>query len=190
MTNALHAASRRSFALVLTGVLCLTSLGAHADQTADSQAIRHVLMKTFDRPDARLRVDPVVIHKSHAVADWQQGDRGGRALMRRSDDGKAWEINLCSGDGLRQAAVLEQAGMPPADAKALASALARAESRLDKATLARLASFEGTVRMGPHGEHPPVAGHGADAHRGHDAHAGHGAPHAHGHSSAASNAAK
>ncbi|MGY0194788.1 copper uptake system-associated protein [Leptothrix sp. BB-4] len=182
MTHAFHAATRRSFALVLTGILCLGSMAAHADPSRDIHAIRHVLMKTFDRPDARLRVDPVVIHQNHAVADWQQGERGGRALMRRTDDGKTWEINLCSGDGLRQAAMLEQAGMAPADAKALAGALARAEARLDKATLARLASFEGTVRMGPHGEHPPVAGH--------DAHAGHGDPHAHGHHPAASNAAK
>ncbi|RZS56618.1 copper uptake system-associated protein [Sphaerotilus mobilis] len=175
MTRAFCSATRRRFALTLTlsAALGMGSLAAHAAPADDQQAIRHVLMKTFDRPEARLQVDPIVIHKDHAIADWQQGDRGGRALMRRSDDGRQWEINLCAGDGLKHVHMLEQTGMAAADARALSGALARAESRLDKATLARLASFEGIVRMGPNGEHPPVAGHGAAAHGGHDAHGSH-----------------
>ena len=39
------------------------------------------------------------------------------------DDGKGWEINLCSGDGLRSSRMLQDTGMSPADAQALAAAL-------------------------------------------------------------------
>lgn len=156
------------------GVVLLAPLAVQAAEADDVGAIRQVLMRTFDRPEARLRVDPVVVHKQHAVAAWQQDDRGGRALMRRTDDGKAWEITLCAGDGLRQADTLAATGMSAADASALAQAVVKAESTLDAKTRARLASFQGMVRMGPNGEHPPMADHGS--HGGHGQHGAHDMP--------------
>lgn len=188
-----RALSATALSFAAFGALTFTNSVVHAAPRNDDAAIRHVLMHTFDRPEARLKVDPVVVRRDWAIADWQQGDRGGRALMRRSDDGKGWEINLCSGDGLKSARMLQDTGMSPADAQALAAALAKAEAKLDAKTLARLASFEGTVRMGPNGEHPPVAGHGANAHGDHANHGHHGAqashdPHAAHHG--ASNASK
>jgi hypothetical protein len=38
----------------------------------------------FDKPNETLSVGPVVVSGNHAVADWAQGDMGGRALLRRS----------------------------------------------------------------------------------------------------------
>ncbi|MEY4751226.1 MAG: hypothetical protein RIQ60_3440 [Pseudomonadota bacterium] len=121
----------------------------------DVPAIRHVLMAMFDKPEARLKVDPVIVEGRHAVADWSQGERGGRALMRR--DAGQWQIVLCAGDGLKQAAMLRDAGLDSAAAERLATRLAAAEARLDQAQLARLASFEGVVTMGADGHHPPPA---------------------------------
>ena len=36
---------------------------------------------TFDRPDAKLTVAPVVVAGGHAVAGWTQGDMGGPQLL-------------------------------------------------------------------------------------------------------------
>ncbi|MEY2689537.1 MAG: hypothetical protein RL375_3736 [Pseudomonadota bacterium] len=120
----------------------------------DLPAIRHVLMATFDKPEARLSVDPVVVVGTHAVAGWSQGERGGRALMRRGADG--WQIVLCAGDGLKQASVLRDAGIDGPSADRLARELASAESRLSADQRARFASFEGVVKMDAHGNHPPA----------------------------------
>lgn len=120
----------------------------------DLPAIRHVLMATFDKPEARLSVDPIVVVGTHAVADWSQGDRGGRALMRRGADG--WQIVLCAGDGLKQASVLRDAGIDAPSADRLTRELVSAESRLSADQRARFGSFEGMVRMDAHGNHPPV----------------------------------
>jgi hypothetical protein len=131
----------------------------------DPDAIRHALMATFDRPQARLRVDPIVIQGDSAVAGWIQGERGGRALLKRKTDGQGWEITMCAGDGLKDAAFLRESGLTDADAKSLAASLASAESTLGAAELARFSSFDGIVRMGPNGEHPPahsVGGHHPD----------------------------
>jgi hypothetical protein len=138
---------------------------------SDLDAIHAVLMKTWDQPQARLRVEPVVIRGDVAIAGWQQGERGGRALLRKPSGAQGWIVAICAGDGLKDVALLRDVGVPAADADALVQALAQAEARLDPTALTRFASFDGLVRMDEHGNHPP--GHGANAHDGHgSAHGG------------------
>lgn len=132
----------------------------------DTQAIRHVMMKTWDKPEARLKVEPIVLRGAHAVAGWTQGERGGRALMARNGDG-SWRVVLCAGDGIRHAPALQDAGLSAADAQALARDLAAAEAKLPAAQRARFATFDGIVRMDAHGQHPPA---GDTAHGQHKAH--------------------
>lgn len=122
----------------------------------DADAIRHLLSSTFDRPDSRLVVDPVVLSGDHAIAGWSQGDLGGRALLRRKD--ASWSLILCSGDGIRSSTALLHAGVPAQNAEELARKLAEAESRLPQSRLALFAKFEGTMMMNPDGSHP--TGHG------------------------------
>ncbi|MFM2066370.1 MAG: hypothetical protein RLZZ584_1279 [Pseudomonadota bacterium] len=117
-------------------------------------AIRDVLMAQFDRPEARLKVDPVVVEGSHAVADWIQGERGGRALLHRHGD--AWTIVLCAGDGLKDPEVLRDAGLEARAAARLSRQLAAAERHLNPEQRARLASFEGIVRMDAQGQQAPA----------------------------------
>ena len=81
-------------------------------------------------------------------------------------DGK-WSIHLCSGDGLKDAAVLHQAGIPEDVAKDIAARVAEAESKLDPAILKQFASFEGTIVIDEAG------GHGHGAHGAHGAHGQH-----------------
>jgi hypothetical protein len=107
--------------------------------------VRAVLMAAFDKPEARLVVDPVVIAGAHAIADWTQGAQGGRALLRQG--AKGWALVLCAGDGIKDPKALQLAGLPAGEAAELAQRLAAAERPLPAERLALLSSFEGIVRM-------------------------------------------
>jgi hypothetical protein len=147
--------------------------GAWAKPAADEATIRALLMKAFDKPDARLTVAPVVVRGRYALAGWTQGVRGGRALLVRPDGG-AWDISVCGGDNLLATDTLTLTGLPAAEAQALAQAMRQAEAGLPAATRARFASFDGLVRMAS-GQHPP--GHGHPAASAASPHAHHGAKH-------------
>ena len=137
--------------------VCVSLGAAAADVSPDLASIRRVLMTTFDKPEARLSVDPVVVVGAHAVVGWTQGERGGRALLSRHST--EWRITLCAGDGLKQAKTLREAGISPSDADALAKGLAIAEGKLPAAQRAKFSTFDGVVRMDANGQHPPAHKH-------------------------------
>lgn len=155
--------SRRGFVAASASSLLLLSAYAPPASAQAAQAaheIVHLLKATFDRAEAPLSVEPVVIVGDHAVAGWSQEGRGGRALMRKVKD--KWTIHLCSGDSLRHAAVLKDTGVPEAQAAELAKTLATEEAKLPKDKVALFGTFQGTVMIGPDGHHPPTE-HGAHA---------------------------
>lgn len=115
--------------------------------------MRTTLAKMFDRPDAPLTVQPVVVEGHHAVAGWSQGALGGRALLHEKDG--IWQIVLCAGPGVRDAAFLRDAGLPEATARALSARLATAEAALGGDRMRLLDSFVGVTRM--HGDHTAPA---------------------------------
>lgn len=121
----------------------------------DELAIRKVLMTTFDKPEARLSVEPVVSAGDHAVAGWVQGERGGRALMLRRAG--QWQVQACGGEALLRVKNLQNAGVPAAEAKRIASALATAEAALSPAVRSSLNSFGATESMSANGQHPAHA---------------------------------
>ena len=143
--------------------------GGHSDAApamgTDTQQVVAVMKKTWDQPGSPLAVEPVVVRGDTAIAGWIQGETGGRALLRKRHG--SWQVALCSGDGLTKPEFLQQAGLKPADAQALAKDVAAAEARLPAKQLAMLSLFEGTVKMDEHGNHPP--GHHASG-TGHDGH--------------------
>jgi hypothetical protein len=113
-------------------------------------AIRAIMLETWDKPDARLMVDPVVVLEGFALASWTQGKRGGRALLRK-EAGK-WKVVLCSGEPLRHAVTLAATGLPAGAAGQLAHLLNQAESKLPADHVALFSTFEGVVHMdGQHG---------------------------------------
>lgn len=141
--------------LIMAG-LCA---GAGAAFASDTDAIRAAMMKTWDRPDSRLVVDPVVVSPEYAIAGWSQGEMGGRALLRKKAG--AWEVTMCGGDDLKKPDLLVKAGMTPATAQKLAADLARSEAALPRERLALLSKFEGLVTV------DPAAGHQASGHSPH-----------------------
>ena len=142
-------------------------LGARVDggHHRDSQAVTTTLMATFDRPDARLKVEPVIVDGDVAIAGWAQDGRGGRALLRRVSG--HWKIILCAGEALKQKNGMIAAGIEPIQAGRMAATVLAAESMLAPATVALLDSFEGTMMMGADGTHPPTHGHGSTPSHGH-----------------------
>ncbi len=130
---------------------------------SDETAIADLMKSMFDKPDAPLTVEPVVVVGDNAVAGWAQGDTGGRALLKRGHHG--WRIVLCSGDALKETASLVEIGLPDHDATAISARLAEAEAALDPALVARFSLFDGIVMMDEEGGHP--TGHGESGH-GHD----------------------
>jgi hypothetical protein len=105
--------------------------------------IRDATHEHFGSPLAPIEVGPVVVSGNHAIADWTQGDYGGRALFERGDYG--WMLLLCSGDSIRRAENLKRAGVPDFNAGFIADQLAKAEAALPPERLARMKRFVGTA---------------------------------------------
>lgn len=133
-------------ALVLICCMGLSTTQA-ADITNAEGVIQTLISKTYDTPEARVETQPVVVGATYAVADWVQGDRGGRALLRKTvkqaskSTAPDWEIVLCAGDGLRTPEGLAAAGVPKEEAKSLAKRLQAAESRLPVEKVKRFGVF-------------------------------------------------
>ncbi len=144
------------FALVMLFPLTLPA-SAIAQDGLEAAIIRQLLVKTFDKPEAPLTVDPIVVEDDVAIAGWSQNDLGGRALLRRKDG--VWTIILCGGDALKQSATLESIGVATAQAKSLAANLSVAEAGLAPARLAQFSRFDGLVEMDAAGGHSPADPH-------------------------------
>lgn len=143
----------------LVGMALVGAIHAAAEPSLkDVQSIRALMSATWDKPDAKLAIAPIVVHGDHAVASWTQGKRGGRALLRKIEG--AWVVVLCSGDPLTHAAVLAEAGVPSAAAASIARELSQEEGRLPSEQVALFSTFEGVVAMDQHhGAHPGHAEH-------------------------------
>ncbi|MEK9282782.1 copper uptake system-associated protein [Bradyrhizobium sp. ISRA442] len=138
----LSSVSLRAFSLLL---LLLANAAVLATEVGAEAEIEELLHGMFDKPDVVLKVAPVVVAGDFAIADWTQGDMGGRALLRRKQ--ASWVITLCAGDGIRSREALRQAGVPPQEAISLERDLAAAESKADPERVAMFSRFEGMVTM-------------------------------------------
>jgi len=132
-------------ALLIAAMLSLLWLGGSSAEPQEALAVRAMLKSIFEKPDVPLVVEPAAVAGDYALADWEQGEMGGRALLRKKNGN--WEVVLCAGDEIREAQALRSAGIPPDLAASLSSELARAESKLSRARLEKFSSFKGLVRM-------------------------------------------
>lgn len=132
-------------AACLAALLCACTVPATDATPADEQAILALMHATWDRPQTTLDAGPVVVEGEHALVDWTQGGMGGRALLERQAG--HWITVLCAGDGIRSADALIEAGVPRAQAQAMAAKLATAETKVSSDRLALMSNFAGVVRM-------------------------------------------
>jgi len=101
------------------------SVNVQADDSASHQQIQAIISSTYDKPDHKVETAPIAVVDDYAVADWTQGERGGRALLHRSND--KWTIMACGADGLKEIKTLTEAGIPDQTAKSLVTKLTSAE---------------------------------------------------------------
>ena len=134
----------------LWAVLLGTTAVAQADEPAAEQQIRDVISRTYDKPEHKVETAPVVVVDGYAIADWVQGERGGRALMHLIDGN--WTIMACGADAFKQPATLVESGIPEQTAQALAKQLHEAEQSLSPEKRKQFSLF-GTK------DDPEVAGH-------------------------------
>lgn len=126
--------------LALVALIAPGAALAQGTSSPESSAVRAIIAATYDRPDAKVETDPVVVSGSYAVADWIQGEKGGRAVLRKIDG--SWTILLCGGDALKTDRGLRGAGVPGGTARQLAEALAVAERNLPHERLHRFGLFQ------------------------------------------------
>lgn len=152
-------------ALCASALLLLPANTAAAGKGSDAAEIRTLISATYDQPNARVQTDPVIVVGNHAIADWIQGKRGGRALMRHQQG--QWEVVMCAGDSLRHADTLTQAGVPSATAKAISQKLGQAEKNI---SISRRQQFDlfGTTADPAHAAHHVM--HPDQAHTAHKNH--------------------
>ncbi len=145
MNQGQHWIPRFFMMTLLLGTVFSSSVFAHCkkEDKSDHMQIQHVLMQQWNKKESPLTVAPIVVEGDHAIAGWMQGERGGRALLRRSHHG--WEVYMCGGEDLTKSQVLTQAGVDAASATALAGKLKLAEQGLSLDTRKQLSIFEGVV---------------------------------------------
>jgi len=147
------------FALVFVAATCLFSNAIAHPQTEEEsrERIQKLISKTFDRPDLKVQTDPIVIEGKVAIADWIQGEKGGRALLTRKH--VDWEIIACGGAGFKDPGVIAAAGISKRIANNITEKLKIAEAKLPPQKIKQLDSFDGVVTMGHGMRHGSVSKH-------------------------------
>jgi hypothetical protein len=121
----------------LSGVIAFLPL--HAEVLSDEAQIAVVISKTYDKPNNKVSTSPVSVADDFAIADWTQGERGGRALMKKIKGN--WEILACGNDGLKDTKSLVKAGMSEKTASMIVKKLADLEKSEDPKRLAKFNLF-------------------------------------------------
>ncbi len=140
----------------------VTAKLAQPVKMTDEQSIAHAMKALFDKPGAPLKVGPVSVEGSFAVAGWIQNDRGGRALLKKERG--HWSIQACGGDGLKQATTLAMSGLDQTSAVKLAQKIAASEKQMPSDQIKKFSMFEGVVKVEGAANVPHTAGHGHPAH--------------------------
>ena len=131
---------------VCAAIYCASNAIAHPQTEAESQEkIKALISKTFDQPNLKVQTTPIVIEGKVAIADWTQGQKGGRALLRRKH--ADWEIIACGGAGFKDPSAITSAGISKEIANNITAKLKTAESSLSPQKIKQLDLFDGVVTM-------------------------------------------
>lgn len=66
---------------IVISALAVLAASCTPPESHDATDIGAMMRATFDRPDAPLTAEPIVVSGDYAVVDWTQSDQGGRALI-------------------------------------------------------------------------------------------------------------
>ncbi|HEY0906417.1 MAG TPA: copper uptake system-associated protein [Methylophilus sp.] len=127
--------------------LSIATAHAHSAAAEDEQSVAKEMHETWDKPDQPLMLPVIVIHHGMAIADWIQGNQGGRALLKYHPEHQHWHTLLCGGAELTAPKHLEEAGMSAANAQALVLLLKQREQTLPDDQRQQIDSFNGVVKF-------------------------------------------
>lgn len=128
-------------------LMLLNMATAHAQSAADEQSVATEMHETWDKPNQPLTLPVIVIQQGMAIADWIQGNKGGRALLKYHPAHQHWHTLLCGGAELTVSSHLEAAGMSAADAQTLVARLQKQEQGLAEEQRQQINSFKGVVKF-------------------------------------------
>jgi hypothetical protein len=152
---------RHLFISILGAVSLLAftgNVGAHSQSDEVSQEkIKELISKTFDQPKNPVKTNPVVIEGKVAIADWAQGQKGGRALLRRRHHD--WEIIACGGSSFKDPESIAAIGISKVIAANITAKLKEAETKLPPQLVKQFDSFDGVVNMVHGTKHSPNEKH-------------------------------
>ena len=131
---------------VLLASSIASNVMAHSQTEEESQKrIQSLISSTFDKPNLKVITNPIVIEGKVAIADWIQGAKGGRALLRRKHSD--WEIIACGGAGFKEASGISAVGISKEIASNITAKLKTEEAKLPAQKIKQFDSFEGVVNM-------------------------------------------
>jgi hypothetical protein len=131
---------------ILLGFSIAFNVMAHSQTEEESQKrIKSLISNTFDQPNLKVATSPIVIEGKVAIADWTQGEKGGRALLRRKH--ADWEIIACGGAGFKEASGIAAVGISKEIANNITAKLKTEEAKLPAQKIKQFDSFDGVVNM-------------------------------------------
>lgn len=103
--------------------------------------VKKLLSKSFDKPNKPVATELIAMEGNYAIADWLQGNMGGRALLVKESGG--WRVLVCGGSGLKEISNLKAARVPEKTANALIEQLVRQEKAIASDKLGLINAFKG-----------------------------------------------
>lgn len=116
-----------------------------ASSSSDSEQIAQLLKAQWDKPDTPLAVEILEIQSDTAVAGWAQGEKGGRAFLRKHYD--AWQLVACAGEQIKQVDFLHSLGVSKTQAQSLVDKMTATESKLPAQLVGQYDSFKEVVML-------------------------------------------
>jgi len=142
----------KNLAIVL---LFVVMNNAHADEVKmrviAKENIIQVIKMQWDQPQNPVAVPVVAVSELYAVADWTQGARGGRALLKFNEG--HWQMLACGDAQIKSVFRLTQMGVAKENAQDIVQQLTFDEVQLSQAQLSVINSFSGVVDLFTHPEH-------------------------------------
>ena len=141
--------SIRRLLVVWGACLSLIAFGDEIDE--DTKSIRDTIPQQWNRPEQAVDVFPIAVSAPYALAGWQQGNRGGHALLYH--EGEEWLVLFCGGQALTSIDALKHAGLNDEQAGQLIQKWREASSGLAVEKINSLNSFEGIVPVNGQSSH-------------------------------------
>jgi hypothetical protein len=136
--------------LLSCSIFLYFSVAAYAESRPE-ELIALSIKQQWEKPHHLVDIPVIAVGTHYALADWIQGKRGGRALMRLNE-GK-WQAIMCGNGQIKSRQALEKVGIPSLEAKKISEKLAAQEVNLTKEQLRLVDSFTGIVNLLESPEH-------------------------------------